>query len=168
MLGSGLGVAGSGGLRRPAEGALRGDELNLHGEAATSVLRQWRVAVEEASLPKHLAIIPDGNRRWAAARGMPSSFGHLKGKDRMNEVADDPPPESEKRQAGPLIATSVKLNSAPPNFYWGKPQTFLLNLVGVPFALCKYRSEFSHKNCAHSCRFRAEFCRFLGELKGTP
>ena len=136
MLGSGLDVAGSGGLRGPAEGASRGEELNLHGEAASAVLRQWRVEAEEASLPKHLAIIPDGNRRWAAARGMPSSFGHLKGKDRMNEVADDPPPESEKRQAGPLVTTCVKLNSAPPNLYRGKPLTFLVNLMGVPSALC--------------------------------
>ena len=27
-------------------------------------------------LPKHIAIIMDGNRRWARAKGMPVAFGH--------------------------------------------------------------------------------------------
>ena len=31
------------------------------------------------SLPKHLAIIMDGNGRWAKSRGKPRTFGHIKG-----------------------------------------------------------------------------------------
>ena len=31
------------------------------------------------SLPSHIAIIPDGNRRWARARGLPTLEGHRKG-----------------------------------------------------------------------------------------
>lgn len=31
------------------------------------------------SLPRHLAIIMDGNGRWAQARGKPRTFGHVKG-----------------------------------------------------------------------------------------
>ncbi len=31
------------------------------------------------SLPKHLAIIMDGNGRWAQLRGKPRTFGHIKG-----------------------------------------------------------------------------------------
>lgn len=30
-------------------------------------------------LPKHLVIIPDGNRRWARARGLPEAEGHRQG-----------------------------------------------------------------------------------------
>lgn len=30
-------------------------------------------------VPNHLALVLDGNRRWARARGMPSWMGHLKG-----------------------------------------------------------------------------------------
>lgn len=30
-------------------------------------------------LPKHLVIIPDGNRRWARVRGLPESEGHRQG-----------------------------------------------------------------------------------------
>lgn len=31
------------------------------------------------TLPKHLAIIMDGNGRWAKSKGKPRSFGHIKG-----------------------------------------------------------------------------------------
>lgn len=31
------------------------------------------------SLPKHIAIIMDGNGRWAGLRGRPRTFGHIKG-----------------------------------------------------------------------------------------
>lgn len=33
------------------------------------------------NLPNHVAIIPDGNRRWAKARGLPSFEGHRRGFD---------------------------------------------------------------------------------------
>jgi len=33
------------------------------------------------NLPHHIAIIPDGNRRWAKARGLPSFEGHRRGFD---------------------------------------------------------------------------------------
>lgn len=34
-------------------------------------------------VPKHLAIIPDGNRRWARARGFPTFEGHRQGFNRV-------------------------------------------------------------------------------------
>jgi undecaprenyl diphosphate synthase len=38
-------------------------------------------------VPDHIAIIPDGNRRWARARGLNTLQGHRKGFDRAVEVA---------------------------------------------------------------------------------
>lgn len=35
---------------------------------------------------KHLGIIPDGNRRWAKARGLPTIDGHKRGMDRIEEL----------------------------------------------------------------------------------
>lgn len=35
--------------------------------------------LEGASIPKHLAVIPDGNRRWAARRGKSVTAGHRAG-----------------------------------------------------------------------------------------
>jgi undecaprenyl diphosphate synthase len=36
-------------------------------------------------LPKHIAIIPDGNRRWAKSRGLPQLIGHERGFDAANK-----------------------------------------------------------------------------------
>ena len=35
----------------------------------------------EKNIPQHVAIIPDGNRRWAKARGFMVSYGHIKSGD---------------------------------------------------------------------------------------
>ena len=35
--------------------------------------------VEDGNKPKHVAIIMDGNGRWARSRGLPRTFGHKKG-----------------------------------------------------------------------------------------
>ena len=35
--------------------------------------------MDQNNLPKHIAIIMDGNRRWAKEKGMPTSFGHKEG-----------------------------------------------------------------------------------------
>ncbi|HEU0050678.1 MAG TPA: polyprenyl diphosphate synthase [Patescibacteria group bacterium] len=37
---------------------------------------------------KHLAIIMDGNRRWAKENGLPSLEGHRRGYDKLKEVGD--------------------------------------------------------------------------------
>ena len=37
-------------------------------------------------IPKHVAIIMDGNGRWAKQRGMPRIMGHQKGVDTIREI----------------------------------------------------------------------------------
>jgi len=39
-------------------------------------------------LPNHVAVIPDGNRRWAKKRGLPSFVGHQKGVDALENILD--------------------------------------------------------------------------------
>lgn len=36
-------------------------------------------ATEQSNIPRHIAIIPDGNRRWAKEKGLPTLEGHRKG-----------------------------------------------------------------------------------------
>ena len=36
------------------------------------------IGIESFGVPEHIAIIPDGNRRWARERGMEESLGHYK------------------------------------------------------------------------------------------
>jgi undecaprenyl diphosphate synthase len=38
-------------------------------------------------IPKHIAIIMDGNGRWAKKRGMPRTFGHKKGSENLKNIA---------------------------------------------------------------------------------
>ena len=39
--------------------------------------------LKDAAIPKHIAIIMDGNGRWAKQRMMPRSYGHKQGMERM-------------------------------------------------------------------------------------
>ena len=42
--------------------------------------------MEQENLPKHIAIIMDGNRRWAKEKGMPVSFGHKEGAKTLEKI----------------------------------------------------------------------------------
>ena len=42
--------------------------------------------IDKESLPRHIAIIMDGNRRWAKAKGMPASFGHKEGAKTLEKI----------------------------------------------------------------------------------
>lgn len=39
--------------------------------------------------PKHIAIILDGNGRWAASRGLPRALGHKKGCETLEQIVED-------------------------------------------------------------------------------
>ncbi len=41
---------------------------------------------QSESLPRHVAIIMDGNGRWANERGRPRSYGHHRGVERVREI----------------------------------------------------------------------------------
>lgn len=41
----------------------------------------------KTKIPRHIVIIPDGNRRWAQEKGLPTEVGHQKGFDAVMEVA---------------------------------------------------------------------------------
>lgn len=41
------------------------------------------------TIPNHVAIILDGNGRWAKAKGMPRSYGHIKGCANLESIVED-------------------------------------------------------------------------------
>jgi undecaprenyl diphosphate synthase len=41
-----------------------------------------------AAMPQHVAIIMDGNRRWAAKRSMPRALGHASGARRVRQIVE--------------------------------------------------------------------------------
>lgn len=61
----------------------------LLGEALRDATeRRLLERVRQDPVPRHLAIIMDGNRRFASAHGMLTAEGHVKGKDKIEELLD--------------------------------------------------------------------------------
>lgn len=64
------------------------------GNFLTDQIRAFRnlgrsiVLPKNTRIPKHVAIIPDGNRRWAKERGLPASAGHRESSNRFTELAE--------------------------------------------------------------------------------
>ena len=44
---------------------------------------------EQQNIPKHIAIIMDGNRRWARSKGLPDIKGHEAGADTLEKVVQE-------------------------------------------------------------------------------
>ena len=44
------------------------------------------MSIEAGTPPRHVAIIMDGNGRWAVERGRPRTFGHHRGAERVREI----------------------------------------------------------------------------------
>lgn len=45
--------------------------------------------MEELRIPKHVAIILDGNGRWAKKRFMPRNYGHMQGAKAVEQICED-------------------------------------------------------------------------------
>ncbi len=50
------------------------------------VQTEEKVLLHKDRVPRHVAIIMDGNGRWAKQRGLPRSEGHIKGQDSLRET----------------------------------------------------------------------------------
>ena len=44
--------------------------------------------MNDVNLPQHVAVIMDGNRRWARARGLPTIKGHEKGYEAVQDLME--------------------------------------------------------------------------------
>lgn len=51
-------------------------------------LKQLKSVIDMENLPKHIAIIMDGNGRWAKKRFLPRNFGHQEGMERVIEIVE--------------------------------------------------------------------------------
>ena len=73
------------------------------------------------ALPRHIAIIMDGNGRWAKARGLPRSAGHKKGADTLRRVMDC------CREAGVKYLTVYAFSSE----NWKRPEGEVSDLMAL-------------------------------------
>ena len=44
---------------------------------------------DELKMPAHVAIILDGNGRWAKAKGMPRNYGHVQGAKTVETICEE-------------------------------------------------------------------------------
>jgi undecaprenyl diphosphate synthase len=82
-----------------------------------------RAQLDAKSLPKHVAIIMDGNGRWAVRRGMPRVMGHKRGAETVRNVVE------QCRELGVGVLTLYAFSDE----NWGRPRqevSFLMNMLG--------------------------------------
>jgi undecaprenyl diphosphate synthase len=65
----------------------------MHGNFADIIKPNSKEAkllsgIDSARLPRHIAVIMDGNGRWAKQRGKPRIFGHRAGADSVKAIVD--------------------------------------------------------------------------------
>jgi undecaprenyl pyrophosphate synthase len=69
----------------------------LPGMSCEQLLQEIRL---NGTVPRHVAVIMDGNGRWARERGQPREFGHRAGMQAVRqavEAAGDAPPPRSRR-----------------------------------------------------------------------
>jgi len=54
--------------------------------AKLSVLQELPADLDRERLPKHVAVIMDGNGRWAKRQGLPRIVGHRRGASTLKEL----------------------------------------------------------------------------------
>jgi undecaprenyl diphosphate synthase len=90
----------------------------------SSHVDQLRAKVDTAALPRHIAIIMDGNGRWALRRGLPRVAGHKRGADTVRRIVE------ECRGLGVGVLTLYAFSDE----NWGRPREevgFLMDMLGT-------------------------------------
>jgi len=99
-------------------------------------------------IPQHIAIIMDGNGRWAAEQGKPRSYGHQAGVDTVRRIT------SECTRLGVKYLTLYTFSTE----NWNRPADEISSLMGL--VLSSLEDEIFMKN---NVRFRV-----IGDLKRLP
>ena len=100
--------------------------------------------------PVHVAIIMDGNGRWAKERGKPRIFGHKEGANRIREVMDA------AREAGVKFLTLYAFSSE----NWNRPQDEVEALMNLLVAAI---NEYGGELVENKIRFRT-----IGDISALP
>ncbi|MGI6343712.1 MAG: isoprenyl transferase [Bacillota bacterium] len=103
-----------------------------------------------AAVPQHVAIVMDGNGRWAQARGLPRTEGHRRGAENIRRI----------------ILECIRLGIKYLTIYafstenWTRPQAEVDYLMSLPILFFQRERQTLHK---HNVRVRA-----IGKLDGVP
>lgn len=88
------------------------------------------------NVPQHVAIIMDGNGRWAKAQGKPRSFGHLRGTENVRNIA------IKANDLGVKVLTLYAFSTE----NWKRPAEEVNYLMGLPkIFIDRYIDELMEK-----------------------
>ena len=108
------------------------------------------VDLDPKRLPRHVAIIMDGNGRWASSRGMPRIVGHRRGKDAVRAVV-----EAARRLGIPYLSLYAFSTEN-----WNRPKDEVDALMGL---LQRYLESELRKMMRNQIRLLA-----IGNLRKLP
>lgn len=100
------------------------------------MLRRKQPEKEQPKVPKHLAVIMDGNGRWARARGLPRQAGHRAGTENLRQII---------RTCGDLgikILTVYAFSTE----NWGRPEKEIKGLLNILEDVIDRELEELHAN----------------------
>jgi len=106
--------------------------------------------IDKRRIPQHIAIIMDGNGRWATKKGLPRSFGHNKGVSVLKEII------KASKNLGCRVLTVFAFSTE----NWARPSKevdYLINLFG------KVLSKEIDQIHAESIKIK-----FIGDLSPFP
>jgi undecaprenyl diphosphate synthase len=104
----------------------------------------------EKDLPQHIAIVMDGNGRWAKKRGLPRTAGHHAGMEALKRIVG----------AAGEIGIKVLTVYAFSTENWRRPQPEVEFLMRLPNEYLKTELAELNKNNIK--------LRFMGEMEGLP
>lgn len=99
----------------------------------------------ENKVPAHVAIILDGNGRWAKAKGMPRNYGHMQGAKAVEDILEI------ARDMGIKYLTVYAFSTE----NWNRPETEVSALMTI---LRQYLKSSIKKSMKNNVR-----CRVIGE-----
>jgi undecaprenyl diphosphate synthase len=117
---------------------------------STSKLAEPLADGDGFEMPRHVAIIMDGNGRWAAARGLPRVEGHRRGVEALRKTV---------RAAGDLgigVLTIFSFSSE----NWSRPQAEIRDLLALLRRFIRNDLADLHKSNVH--------VRVIGEREDLP
>lgn len=103
-----------------------------------------------ARVPKHVAVIMDGNGRWAQARGLPRLAGHRAGTENIRRVLEG----CVEFGVGTLTVYAFSTEN------WGRPKVEVMGLIRILGEVIDREAANLHKNGVQ--------LRHIGRLDGIP
>ncbi len=111
---------------------------------------------EDKKIPQHVAIILDGNGRWAKAKGMPRNYGHMQGAKAMEDILEV------ARDMGIKYLTVYAFSTE----NWNRPETEVSALMTILRQYLKTSIKKSMKNNVR-CRVIGERSRLSDDIKSA-